>query len=259
MTQATQTTLDRPVWVDLGAKDAGAAREFYEKLFGWQIDVNPDPMYGGYALAKVDGVDAAGIGPTQSPDQPSMWSIYIGTDDVDRLAEKVTAAGGVVIAPPFDVGDQGRMAVFIDPTGAAISAWQGTRMGGFQTTGVNAYGWSELTTADIERALTFYRDVFGWESRRSPMPGGPDYIEFLLDGESLAGAWAMDPAQMAGARSQWMVYFAVDDVAAAFRAATDNGGRGINEPQAYPGGEFAIVTDPEGAAFGLLKQEASRD
>jgi hypothetical protein len=29
MTQATQTTLDRPVWVDLGAKDAGAAREFY--------------------------------------------------------------------------------------------------------------------------------------------------------------------------------------------------------------------------------------
>jgi predicted enzyme related to lactoylglutathione lyase len=95
------------------------------KLFGWQIDVNPDPMYGGYALAKVDGVDAAGIGPTQSPDQPSMWSIYIGTDDVDRLAEKVTAAGGVVIAPPFDVGDQGRMAVFMDPTGAQISAWQG--------------------------------------------------------------------------------------------------------------------------------------
>ena len=25
MTQATQTTLDRPVWVDLGAKDAGAS------------------------------------------------------------------------------------------------------------------------------------------------------------------------------------------------------------------------------------------
>ena len=257
MTEATRTTLDRPVWVDLGAKDAAAAREFYQTLFGWQIVVNPDPMYGGYGLAKVNGVDAAGIGPTQSPDQPSMWSIYIGTDDVDGLAAKVQAAGGTVVAPPFDVGDQGRMAVFIDPTGAAISAWQGTRMGGFQRTGVNAYGWSELTSTDIERALTFYRDVFGWESRRSPMPGGPDYIEFQLDGESLAGGWAMDPAQMGGARSQWMVYFAVDDVDAAFRTATEHGGREVTAPQAYPGGRFAIVTDPEGAAFGLLKQESS--
>lgn len=257
MTEATTTTLDRPVWVDLGAKDAAAAREFYQTLFGWQIEVNPDPMYGGYGLAKVNGVDAAGIGPTQSPDQPSMWSIYIGTEDVDGLAKKVEAAGGTVVAPPFDVGDQGRMAVFIDPTGAAISAWQGTRMGGFQTTGVNAYGWSELTSTDIERALTFYRAVFGWESRRSPMPGGPDYIEFQLDGESVAGGWAMDSAQMGGAPSQWMVYFAVDDVDAAFRTATEHGGREVTAPQAYPGGRFAMVTDPEGAAFGLLKQEAS--
>lgn len=257
MTEAMSTTVDRPVWVDLGAKDAAAAGEFYQKLFGWQIEVNPDPMYGGYGRAKVNGVDAAGIGPTQSPDQPSMWSIYIGTDDVDALAEKVQVAGGTVVAPPFDVGDQGRMAAFIDPTGAAISAWQATRMGGFQTTGVNAYGWSELTSTDIDRALTFYRGVFGWESRRSPMPGGPDYIEFLLDGQSVAGAWAMDPAQMGGARSQWMVYFAVDDVGAAFRTAIENGGHEINAPQAYPGGEFAIVSDPEGAAFGLLKQEGS--
>jgi len=88
------------------------------------------------------------------------------------------------------------------------------------------------------------------------MPGGPDYIEFQIDGQSVAGAWAMDPAQMGGAPSQWMVYFAVDDVDAVFRRALENGGREINAPQAYPGGEFAIVSDPEGAAFGLLKQES---
>ena len=135
MTQATQTTLDRPVWVDLGAKDAGAAREFYEKLFGWQIDVNPDPMYGGYALAKVDGVDAAGIGPTQSPDQPSMWSIYIGTDDVDRLAEKVTA-GLDGIEVPLRVAQPRRWfslrAAWIPaadrvPHGADLAFWAGFR------------------------------------------------------------------------------------------------------------------------------------
>jgi hypothetical protein len=185
--------------------------------------------------------------------------VYIGTDDIDTLAGKVEAAGGTILAAPFDVGDQGRMAAFLDPTGAAFSAWQGTRMGGFEAMGPNAYGWSELTSTDIERALPFYRSVFGWDVRRSPMPGGPEYIEFQLDGESVAGAWAMDPEQMAGAPSQWMVYFAVDDIDAAFRTAIDNGGREISAPQAYPGGAFAILADPQGASFGLLRSDDSPD
>ena len=69
----------------ISTKDSAGAREFYAKLFGWQIEVNPDPQYGGYALARIDGKDVAGIGGTQSPDQPSAWSVYIGTDDVDTL------------------------------------------------------------------------------------------------------------------------------------------------------------------------------
>ena len=255
MTQATNTTIDRPTWVDLATSDAEAARDFYGKLFGWRVEVNPDPQYGGYGLAKLDGQDAAGIGPVQFPGQPTTWTLYIGTDDIERLSEKVGAAGGTVTAPPFDVGDQGRMASFQDPTGAGFSAWQGTRTGGFQTTASNGFGWAELTSNDIEKALPFYREVFGWESRRSPMPGGPDYIEFQVEGESVAGAWDMSSQQMAGAPSQWMVYFAVDDVDAAFRTALDQGGREVSAPQAYPGGKYAIVTDPQGAAFGLLEQE----
>jgi uncharacterized protein len=255
MTQATSTMTNRPTWVDLSTSDAAAARDFYSKVLGWHVEVNPDPLYGGYGLAKIDGREAAGIGPAQAADQPTAWSMYVGTDDVEALAAKVTAAGGAVIAPPFDVGDQGRMAVFTDPTGAFISAWQGSQMSGFQTTGAGAYGWSELTTTDIEKALPFYKDVFGWDARRSPMPGGPDYIEFQLGGDSVAGAWAMDAEQMRGAPSYWMVYFSVDDVEAAFRAAVDNGAREVNAPQSYPGGTFAIVTDPQGAAFGLLHQE----
>jgi predicted enzyme related to lactoylglutathione lyase len=255
MTEATTTTVNRPAWVDLATSDADAARAFYQKVFGWRVEVNPDPQYGGYGIAKLDGRDAAGIGPVQSPQQPTTWSFYIGTDDVDRLSESVQAAGGTVIAPPFDVGDQGRMATFQDPTGAAFSAWQGTRMGGFQTTAINGFGWAELTSTDIDAALAFYREVLGWESRRSPMPGGPDYIEFQVEGESVAGAWAMDPAQMGGAQSQWMVYFSVDDIDATFRTAIEAGGREVSAPQAYPGGKYAILTDPQGAAFGLLTVE----
>ena len=170
--------VNKAAWVDLSSSDAAASRDFYAKVFGWQVEVNPDPQYGGYALAKLDGKDVGGIGPTQSPDAPTAWSIYIGTEDVDALAGKVQAAGGTVVAPPFDVGDQGRMAVFQDPSGAFISAWQGTRMGGFQTDVSNSFGWAELNARGVEKALPFYtqgvrlddQDERRWAraSRRTP-------------------------------------------------------------------------------------------
>ena len=135
MAETMAPAVHKPIWVDLAATDPAAARDFYGKLFGWQIEVNPDPQYGGYALAKVDGKDAAGIGGKMMPEAPTAWSVYIWTPDADELAKKVQAAGGTVIAPPMQVGDQGKMAVFQDPSGAFISAWQPMMMAGGLTDG----------------------------------------------------------------------------------------------------------------------------
>ena len=140
MAQTMTGTVNKPAWVDLASSDAAASRDFYSKLFGWQVEVNPDPQYGGYGLAKLGGSDAAGIGPKQDPNAPTAWSLYIGSDDIDGLARRVAENGGSVVMAPFDVGDQGRMAVFLDPAGAFISAWEGTRMGGFQTDAPNSFG-----------------------------------------------------------------------------------------------------------------------
>jgi predicted enzyme related to lactoylglutathione lyase len=54
-----------------------------------------------------------------------------------------------------------------------------------------------------------------------------------------------------------MVYFIVDDVDKAHKKAVQLGAHEIMEPQAYPGGRFSIVSDPQGAAFGLMKTEQS--
>jgi uncharacterized protein len=254
MAQTITATLNKPAWVDLAADDTAGERDFYSKLFGWSVEVNPDPQYGGYGIAKLGGEDAAGIGPKQDPDTPTAWTLYIGTDDVEDLARRVTANGGTVAAPPFDVGDQGRMAVFIDPSGAFISAWQGTRMGGFQTDAPNSFGWAELNARGVQNALPFYTKLFGWSVKTSPMgEGAPDYNEFQIDDQSVAGAWEMNPGIPAEVPSYWQVYFAVDDVDAAFRKAIELGAKEINGPTEYPGGRFAIVADPEGASFGLLK------
>jgi predicted enzyme related to lactoylglutathione lyase len=254
MPQTITATLNKPAWVDLGADDAAGERDFYAKLFGWQVDVNPDPQYGGYGLAKIGGHDAAGIGGKMDENAPTAWNLYIGTDDVDDLARRVTEAGGKVAAPPLDVGDQGRMAVFQDPAGAFISAWQGTRMGGFQTDAPNSFGWAELNARGVDKALPFYSKVFGWTTKSSPMgEGQPDYNEFQIGGESVAGAWEMNPQIPAEVPSYWQVYFAVDDVDAAFQKALSLGAQEQVAPTEYPGGRFAIVTDPQGASFGLLK------
>ncbi len=254
MAETAARTLNRPAWVDLASADAAASREFYSRLFGWDVQVSPDPQYGGYALAKLGGEDVAGIGPKMAAEAPTAWSLYIGTDDAEALGRRVADAGGTVVMPAFDVGDQGRMAVFQDPSGAFISAWQAGAMGAFSSGGAGRFEWGELNARGVERALPFYESVFGWTSRASEMGEGmPPYHEFLLDGESIAGAWEMNPMVPAEVPSYWTVYFSVDDVDAAFRTAKDLGATEMVAPQDFPGGRFAIVSDPQGAAFGLLR------
>ncbi|HEX6488564.1 MAG TPA: VOC family protein [Candidatus Dormibacteraeota bacterium] len=253
MAETRTSVANRPAWVDLSTSDPAAAHQFYSKVFGWQIEVSPDPQYGGYAMAKVDGHDVAGIGPQMAPGAPPAWSVYIGTTDAGGLAQKVQAAGGTVVAPAFDVGDQGKMAVFQDPTGAFISAWEPAQMGEFHHGAPNQYGWAELSARGFEKAAPFYREVFGWEQKTSPMGDtGQTYTEFQVGEDSVAGGMEMNPMVPAEVPSYWMPYFIVADIDATFKTALDAGGKELVPPSDYPTGRFAIIQDPQGASFGLI-------
>jgi len=248
---------NRPAWVDLSSADPDASRAFYSKLFGWDIQVNEDPLYGGYSMATDAGVGLAGIGPKQDPNAPTAWSLYIGTDDAQALAQRVTDAGGKVVVAPFDVGDQGKMAVFQDPSGAFISAWQASGMRGFVAHQPGAFDWGELNARGVENILPFYEKVFGWQVKESTdtPEGQPPYHEFQMDWESILGAWEMSPMVPAEMPSYWQIYFKVDDVDMAFARAQQLGARELVAPQDMPDGRFAIMMDPQGASFGLLNFE----
>jgi predicted enzyme related to lactoylglutathione lyase len=151
------------------------------------------------------------------------------------------------------------MAVFQDPSGAYISAWKPSGMGSFEIGSANAYGWAELSARGLDQDLAFYGRVFGWTTRSSDMgEGQPPYNEFLLDGRSIAGAMEMNPMVPAQVPSYWMVYFNVDDVDASYGKAIAGGAHEMLAPGEFPGGRFAILTDPQGALFGLLKMSAPR-
>jgi uncharacterized protein len=256
MAQVATAVINKPAWVDLATTDAEAARDFYAKLFDWNVEVSEDPQYGGYATAKLGDDSVAGIGPKQEGDpSPAAWSFYIGTDDVDALAKRVADAGGTVVAPPFDVGDQGRMAVFADPSGAFISGWQAAGMSQFTSGQPSGFGWAELNARGLERAVAFYETVFGWTHTEQPFGEGQTYTQLEHDGQPLAGALEMDPRIPAETPSYWLVYFNADDVDARFKKAIELGGREMVGPTDMPGGRFAIVSDPQGAAFGILNVE----
>lgn len=249
-------TKAKPAWVELATDDPAAARDFYSQLFGWDVTVSDDPQYGGYAMARLGDAegDVAGITAKMMPEAPTAWSLYIETDDAAALGDAVLAAGGSVIAPAFDVGEMGRMAVFADPTGAVFSSWQAASMRSFRTAEPGTYGWAELNARGIDTAIDFYGSVLGWEAKTDPMgEGQPDYTTFHIKGEYVAGGMEMQPMVPAEVPSYWMVYFNVADVDAAFQKALGLGATEMVSPSPMPGGRFAIVNDPQGAMFGLLK------
>jgi predicted enzyme related to lactoylglutathione lyase len=246
----TVSNLDRPAWVDLSTSDPAGARAFYSAVLGWEVEVEADPLYGGYAMARVDGHDVAGIGPAQ-PGAPTAWSLYLGTDDATALGLRVAAAGGTVVLPAMQVGDVGTMAVFQDPGGAFISAWQPDTMPGFYTGVPGAYQYAELNSRGLDAALAFYQDVFGWTTEQVPLPDGSVYTRLRQGGEPIGGALPVHPMVPAEVPSYWMIYFASEDVDAAFARVLAGGGSAMVPPMSFPGGRFAIVRDPQGAFFAL--------
>jgi len=94
--------------------------------------------------------------------------------------------------------------------------------------------------------------VFDWTTRTSD-GGDQPYYEFQLGGQSVLGALEMPAEVPAEVPAYWLIYFDVEDVDAAFQRAIDLGATTMVGPQDFPGGRFAIVSDPQGAMFGLLK------
>jgi predicted enzyme related to lactoylglutathione lyase len=248
------TTIHRPIWVDNSSRDPVANRAFYARLFGWSLDTNDDPQYGGYTIAKLEGKDVAGFGGQADPSMPaSLWNLYIGTSDAAATVAKATAAGGTVVVPPFPIGTMGTSAFIADPTGAVFGLWQAAGMSGFGYRGTNGFGWAELNARGVGNAVPFYERTFGWTRRTSDMGNGTTYTELLDGEESLVGAVEMSAQLPPQVPSYWMTYFAVDDVARVHDAAVAAGGTSMMPATPFPGGTFAILTDAQGGTFGLLK------
>lgn len=235
-----------PSWVDIGT-DQPAALRFYGELFGW-VGQDQGEEAGHYTLVSVGDHLVAAIAPAQDQGPP-RWTTYINVDDVDAAAERVTAAGGTVVVPVMDVMEAGRMAIFRDTTGAFFAAWQpGQHIGAQLVNEPGALVWNELSTSDPAAAKAFYAAVFGWT-----WGGGDEYAEAQVSGRTVAGLMPRPAEVPAEVPDHWLVYFGATDVDGDAKRAADLGATVVVPPTDIPGtGRFAVLVDPQGAAFGLF-------
>src|SRR5438105_9117762 len=99
----------------------------------------------------------------QHPRAPRSWTTYFATTDAGAAANAVKDAGGQVVMEPFDVMDAGRMAGFMDPSGAFVCVWQpGQHKGAELANEPGSFTWNELHTRDLTGAKEFYPKAFGF-------------------------------------------------------------------------------------------------
>jgi predicted enzyme related to lactoylglutathione lyase len=243
-----------PCWVDLMTSDVDAAKEFYSALFGWEV-TESGPEAGGYLMAEIHGKPAAGIGPQQPGQEgnPSVWTTYLATSDVDATTDTVAANGGIVLAPPFDVLDVGRMSVVQDPSGATFGLWQpGTHFGAAVANEPGSFTWSEVMTRDYDRAKAFYAAVFGYTFTELG-DDGFQYCTIDVAGRPVGGIGTLPADAPKEVPSHWRVYFAVANADEALTKAASLGGAILRPAEDMPYGRWGDASDGQGAMFSLIK------
>jgi len=255
MSERTSYTPGTPCWVDLGTPDIAAAAAFYGGLFDWSVKEGENAeQTGGYRQATLRGKPVAGVMPLMQEGQPPAWSTYIAVEDADATAGKVREAGGQVLAEPMDVLDLGRMAVFADPTGAALGIWQpGTFVGAEIVNEANALVWNELNTRDPEAAKAFYGAVFGWGFDDMEVENVGTYTSLKVGEDAIGGMLDITGRLPDEVPANWLTYFAVEDTDATVAKLKELGGSVNMEPIDIMPGRFAVVSDPFGAVFAVIK------
>jgi uncharacterized protein len=249
-------------YVELATTDVADAKRFYGGLFGWDYDDVPIPDSEPYTVARIEGDSVAGLALMQDQQRdagmPPFWFCYITVASADETAGRVGELSGNVHADPFDVMDQGRMAVIADPTGAMFGIWEPRE--GIGVERVNEPGcltWNDLATNDTDAASRFYSELFGWEFEELDTGDAPPYWSISHAGGASGrngGMRELTPQEQ-GVPPTWMAYFAVESSEDSLKKAQELGGGVMFGPLEVPSGKFVVLHDPQRAVFSIVDGE----
>lgn len=115
--------------------------------------------------------------------------------------------------------------------------------------------WYGLCSSNPAKAAEFYGAVLGWTVQGSG-PTEMNYKAWLAGGEGIGGLLEITPDMaLGGMEDGWLGYVDVEDVDASVATIVAKGGHS-HMAQTVPGvGRMAMVSDPQGAAFYVMKPE----
>jgi len=106
----------------------------------------------------------------------------------------------------------------------------------------------EIPAIDINASATFYKEVFGWQTRRR----GDGQMAFDDSVGEVSGTW--DAGRKAATMPGLLIYIMVDSVAKTVEAVIANGGK-IVQPIGMDAPEItARLSDPAGNVIGLYQE-----
>ncbi len=242
------STVGKFVWHEQVSSDPKQAQDFYTQLFGWGTEVfKPGEI--DYTMISSGGQSHGGFGKAMEGAPPPHWLSHVHVENLDETIEKAKGAGGKLAAGPFEMGEVGRIGIIADPQGAYISAYEPQGEG---PASEGVFVWDELGTTDADEAQRFYSEVFGWTA----IDPGPEYGGYRIFNRGETGVAGFMTLPDASTPPHWQPYVAVDDPDATTAKAKELGGTALAEPMDVPKvGRIAVLRDPQGATFGIIKPD----
>jgi len=109
---------------EIPSKDYAKAKDFYEALFGWKIDVQPEMNY---AMIHIEDGVGGGLTNEFEPGAGIGISLYFQVDDIPATLGKAVELGGQEVTPKTGIGgEMGYYAMFKDREGNTIGLWSKT-------------------------------------------------------------------------------------------------------------------------------------
>lgn len=108
----------------LNTSDPDEAQRFYGELFGWRVEHSGTDEQAYWGLYNGDALNGGMMPLPPEAGAPSHWLVYFTTADLDRSVAQIPELDGTVLVPPTAI-QSGRIAVALDPQGAAFALFEG--------------------------------------------------------------------------------------------------------------------------------------
>jgi uncharacterized protein len=240
-------------WVGLATSDVAAAKAFYGSPFSWLggrgLAGGSRGRIHGVALRRPGRRDPlpAAAGVASGGRAPALDLLHLG-----RGRRRHRGAGGAALRRsglPRALRCARRRPRCRHPRsdgGGVVALAARSRIGAQFVNDTGALCWNELARTEVERAKSLYGELLDWEYQT-------DYVSVTNAGR-LNGGMRGQTEQDRRAAPAWLPYTVESANQIPLQAARP-GGRGLRATSEGPRGRYAVIADPQNAAFAVFEGE----